>query len=550
MKKKRFTILNYKKSILLATICIGCALIVFFTTKQHTIDFNTEVKPIINASCISCHGGVKSSGEFSLLFREEALAVTESGKPSIIPGDPDHSEMIRRLTLDDPQERMPQKHERLPDDQIETLREWIKQGAVWGDHWAYVPLQKVEPPVEKGNLWGLIPASKPAWIRNNVDYFIYDKLKQQDLQPAPQADNATLLRRVSLDLTGLPAGESLTKKFLQSTSEHAYEELVDSLLASPTFGERWATVWLDIARYADTKGYERDGDRNVWRYRDWLIRAFNQDKPYDEFITEQLAGDLLPNPTDDQYIATVFHRNTMTNDEGGTDNEEFRTAAVLDRVNTTFEGLMSTTFSCIQCHSHPYDPFKHEEYYEVAAFFNDSRDEDTYDEYPLLRHYEQTDLAKLDSIVSWVENNGSTQQADKVNTFLKTWQPAINSIAADKFVNSDLNDTKWLMFRNNGSARLAAVDLSQKTQLMFRYAGYLPGGVWRIHLDSPTGALLKTIPVEQTNGWQIASTDIPETKGVHDLYLSYTNPNLTNPDQSGMQFDWFHFSSALPGEDK
>jgi hypothetical protein len=546
---KHLSFLKYRKSILIATICAGCALVVLLTTKQHTVDFNTEVKPIINTSCISCHGGVKSQAEFSLLFREDALAVTESGKPSIIPGDPGNSEMIRRLTLDDPEERMPYKHEKLSSKEIKTLREWVKQGAVWGDHWAYVPVEKVEPPKPKGWLWGLIPASQPKLVKNNIDYFIYDKIQKEKLKPSPEADKASLLRRVSLDLIGLPASESVTKSFLESQDESAYEVLVDSLLASIQFGERWTSVWLDIARYADTKGYERDDGRNVWRYRDWLINAFNEDKPYDVFITEQLAGDLMPNPTDDQYIATVFHRNTMTNDEGGTDNEEFRTAAVLDRVNTTFEGLMSTTFACIQCHSHPYDPFKHEEYYEVAAFFNNTRDEDTYADYPVLRHYKEEDYGKLDSIVNWVNNYGTKEKAKEVNTFLKTWQPAINSLVADNLVNSELNDTKWLRFRNNGSARLPAVDLTNKSQLMFRYASYLPGGIWKIHLDKPDGVVLKTILPEQTNGWEIITTDIPLTKGVHDLYLSYTNSNLKNPDQGGLQFDWFYFSNPLPGKE-
>ena len=192
----------------------------------------------------------------------------------------------------------------------------------------------------------------------------------------------------------------------RARTRDAYETLVDTLLASPHFGEKWAAMWLDLARYADTKGYERDDSRNIWRYRDWLIRAFNQDMPYDRFLTEQLAGDLLPHPTDDQYIATAFHRNTMTNDEGGTDNEEFRTAAVLDRVNTTWEALLGTTFACTQCHSHPYDPFRHEDYYRFMAYFNDTRDEDSYADYPLLRSYSDSDRAKLNEVVEWVEREG------------------------------------------------------------------------------------------------------------------------------------------------
>ena len=170
---------------------------------------------------------------------------------------------------------------------------------------------------------------------------------------------------------------------------------MDALLASTHYGEKWTAMWLDLARYADTKGYERDDSRCIWQYRDWLINAFNNDKPYNQFLTEQLAGDLLPNATDDDFIATAFHRNTMTNDEGGTDNEEFRTAAVLIRVNTTWQALMGTTFACVQCHSHPYDPFKHDDYYKFMAFFNNTRDEDTEADYPLLREYKTDDSVKV-----------------------------------------------------------------------------------------------------------------------------------------------------------
>src|SRR5262249_12342105 len=208
---------------------------------------------------------------------------------------------------------------------------------------------------------------------------------------------------------------------------------------------------------------------------------------YDQCLTEQIAGDLLPNATDDDFIATAFHRNTMTNDEGGTDNEGFRTAAVIDRVNTTWQALMGTTFACVQCHSHPYDPFTHDEYYQFMAFFNDSRDEDTYADYPLLRQYSTEDNIKLKSVVDWVSSNASAERAKETRTFLKTGQPAINSLTADQFVNSELADTKWLIFRNHAVARLKKVDLDQKNFLIYRYAGFLKGGTWVIHLDKPDG---------------------------------------------------------------
>ena len=379
-----------KKWWLATIVLLGIIVFLMFSMRRQTVDFNAQVKPIFNKKCITCHGGVRRKAGFSLLFRAEALMKNESGKPAIIPGDPEHSEMIRRLTLKDPEERMPYKHEALSKDEIEILKKWIKEGAVWGDHWAYVAVKPVEVPKPKSSLFGLIPAKKIEWAKNDIDYFIYDKLKQEKLSPSPAADKATLLRRVSLDLIGMPAPENLSQKFLNDRSDTAYENLVDSLLASKHYGERWTSMWLDLARYADTKGYEKDGGRSIWRYRDWLINAFNNDEPYNKFLTEQIAGDLLPNPTDAQYIATAFQRNSMTNDEGGTDNEEFRTAAVLDRVNTTWEALMGTTFACVQCHSHPYDPFKHDEYYKFMAFYNDTRDEDSYADYPLLRTYNDT----------------------------------------------------------------------------------------------------------------------------------------------------------------
>ena len=293
-------------------------------------------------------------------------------------------------------------------------------------------------------------------------------------------------------------------------------------------------MWLDLARYADTKGYERDDNRNIWKYRDWLIDAFNNDMPYDKFLTDQLAGDLLPNATDNDFIATAFHRNTMTNDEGGTDNEEFRTAAVLDRVNTTWQALMGTTFACVQCHSHPYDPFKHDDYYKFMAFFNDTRDEDTYADYPLLREYNSDDSLKVLQVTNWLRQNASDDEAKRAYTFLKTWQPAYNSIRADSFTNSELSDTKWLIFRNHAVCRLKHVDLTNKSELIYRYMGMVKGGTWSIHLDNPEGKIIANIPIDTSKGWAIAKVPLSLSSQYHDLFFTYTNPNLKKPDDSGV----------------
>ena len=349
--------MRIKKLFLITTCLVAVTASFVVLTPETAIDFNTDVKPILNKKCIACHGGVRQQGNFSVLFRSEALRKTKSGRYGIVPGDPDHSEMIRRIMLSDPDERMPYHHEPLSGKEISILTKWVKQGALWGNHWAYIPVARVDVPEPQTHFFGLL-GSGWSWPRNNIDHFIYQKLLEQDLKPSSIADKSTLLRRASIDLTGMPAPASVAEAYL--SNKISYETLVDTLLASPGFGEKWTSMWLDLARYADTKGYERDAGRSVWRYRDWLIRAFNSDKPYDQFLIEQLAGDLLPNASDEQFIATAYNRNTMTNDEGGTDNEEFRTAAVLDRVNTVWQGLMGTTFACTQCHTHPYDPFTHD----------------------------------------------------------------------------------------------------------------------------------------------------------------------------------------------
>lgn len=520
-----------------------------FSTSHPSIDFNTQVKPILNSKCITCHGGVKKKSGFSVLFRSEAMGIAESGKRSIIPGDPDNSEMIRRLTSKDPDERMPYKHPPLTEDEISILRQWIRQGAPWGDHWAYVAVKETEVPKPKGYVWGLLPASASSWEKNNIDYFIHDKIQKEHLEPSPEADKATLLRRVSLDITGLPPASSISKKFLEGTGETAYEELVDSLLASPHYGERWTSVWLDLARYADTKGYEADNGRTIWKYRDWLIKAFNEDKPYNTFLTEQIAGDLLPNPTDAQMIATAYQRNSMTNDEGGTDNEEFRIAAVLDRTNSTWEGLMGTTFGCVQCHSHPYDPFTHDEYYKFMAFYNNTRDEDTQSDYPLLREYAPEDSLKLENLKYWLSGNTSADKAKEINGFLKTWQPAINSLLCDQFKNASLVSSWFAGFHNNGTCRLKQVSLDKKEVLMFRYKSYVVGGTWTIHLDKPDGPILKSIYLDSTKkrDWEIISTDFVSPQGVHDLYFEYKTPYSKSPDETCILFDWFHFTEKFPG---
>lgn len=346
------------------------------------VDFNRDIRPILNQHCLRCHGGVKKAGALSLLFRTEALKAGKSGRPAIVPGDPAHSEFIARVRTGDPDDRMPKEGEPLPPADIAKLEAWIQSGAEWADHWSYVMPRRSAAPATKFE------------TRNAIDAFLFARLEKEHLAPSPEADRATLLRRVSLDLIGLPPTPDEVASFLASTAPDAYEQQVNRLLASPRFGERWASWWLDLARYADSKGYEKDGPRNMWPYRDWLIDAFNRDLPFDRFTVEQLAGDLLPEPTEDQVVATAFHRQTMNNDEGGTDDEEFRIAAVLDRANTTMEVWNGQTWGCVQCHGHPYDPFEHKEFFELMAFFNQSQDADKPDDRPTRAVADRGDRAR------------------------------------------------------------------------------------------------------------------------------------------------------------
>ena len=533
---------RYKLLIVLsAIICCSILYLVLFTHEP--VDYNTQVKPILNKKCISCHGGVKKKAGFSLLFQEEALAATASGKPAIIPGDAKHSEMILRLHSNDPEERMPYQSDPLTKEEIDILTRWVDEGANFSTHWAYSPVKK---PLLPSN--SLFPLFKKK-TNNEIDAFIDEKLNEFDLERSPEADKKTLLRRLSLDLIGFPAPDRIANKFLNDSSENAYETLVDDLMSFNGYGEKWAGMWLDIARYADTKGYERDDARNIWRYRDWLIQSFNDDKPYDKFIIEQLAGDMLEKPSDQNLIATAFHRNTMTNDEGGTDNEEFRTAAIIDRVNTTWETLMGTSFGCVQCHSHPYDPFKHDEYYKFMAYFNNSRDEDTYEDYPLLKEFKNNSITHFDSVMSWIKSNSELKTQAYFEKFIKTGQPAINSLLADSLVNAALADTKWLLMRKNSFAKLNNISLAGKSNLLIRYSSGVSNGSLKIYINNTNSTPLLKIPINKSSKrWEIKEVSLPPTNGIVNLVLQYENKSLKSNNDNGMMFDWLAFIPEFPGK--
>lgn len=343
---------------------------------RERVDFARDVRPILEARCFECHGVDKAKAGLRLDARELAFAGSYGGETKVIvPGDAAKSLLVQRLVTTNEDERMPAGGAPLSPAQIDTLRRWIDAGAAWPDdgtaiveganaHWAYVA------PREPG-----VPVLRDAsGVRSPIDAFVRARLEAEGVAPAPEADRATLLRRIHLDLTGIPPTLEELDAFLADADDRAYERRVDALLASPRHAERMAQWWLDLARYADTNGYEKDERRTMWRWRDWVIDAFDRDLPFDQFTIEQLAGDLLPDATLEQRIATGFHRNTLVNQEGGTDPEEFRVAAVVDRVNTTSTVWLGTTMACAQCHNHKYDPLSQREYYEMLAFFDSTSD--------------------------------------------------------------------------------------------------------------------------------------------------------------------------------
>ncbi len=361
------------------------------------INFGRDVLPILSANCASCHGGVKKTSGFTFTTPESLLVPAKSGAIPIVPGKPEASEVITRIGELDPDERMPPDGDPLQPEQIAILNEWIASGAEWDQHWAFSPRAA-----------GTLPRTKNiTWPVNGLDQYVLAKLEAAAIEPSAEADRYTLIRRVALDLTGLPPTVAEVDAFVADQSQDAYEKIVDHYLASPHFGERWARHWLDQARYADSDGYEKDNARgDAWRWRQWVIDSLNNDQPFDEFTIEQIAGDLIPDAKPEQRLATAFHRQTLFNREGGVDPEEDRTKRVIDRATTTSTTWLGLTIQCTQCHDHPYDPISQREFYEFYAFFNNA-DETTIG----VPKYRASDLAPRETALEKLKTAASAEAA-------------------------------------------------------------------------------------------------------------------------------------------
>ena len=422
---------------LLSLVCLHVAATAFSATAgaeqaqpnapiPERIQFNRDIRPILSENCYACHGpdANKRKADLRLDMKDGFFTALEDHRP-VVPGKPDASELFRRITTDNADERMPEpkSNKRLTDRQITLIKKWIEQGAHWEGPWAFTAPTRPEVPKVKD----------ASWPRNPIDAFILQRLEAEGLKPAPEAERATLIRRVTLDLTGLPPTPREVDDFLNDQSADAYEKVVDRLLASPHYGERMALDWLDAARFADTHGYHIDAGRDMSKWRRWVIDAFNRDEPFDQFTIDQLAGDLLPNPTIAQKIATGFSRNSMINFEGGAIPEEYLTAYLIDRVSTTSTVFLGLTLNCCQCHDHKFDPFTQKDFYSLYAFFNGipekGLDGQKGNAAPLLRmptHDQQKKLDEFASSIKDIEQKLTAPDAE-TDTAQAAWEKALAS---------------------------------------------------------------------------------------------------------------------------
>ncbi len=525
------------KNLVRLSFTVFSILILIASCKQSEVSFNDHIKPLLNKECVACHGGIKKAGGLSLLYRDAAIARNEkSGRAAIVPGSAKNSEIYKRVISNDPEYMMPRsKEHKLEEDEAKLIKQWIDDGAKWGTHWAYTPVVLRD-----------IPKTSNEWAATDIDKFILIKLEEKNLLPNEIAAKEDLWRRASFDITGLPVFDRVENE--------DYEDMIDELLSSTAYGEHWASMWLDLARYADSHGYEKDTHRNIWRYRDWVINAFNADMPFDQFTIEQLAGDLIDPNDQDKLIATSFHRNSMTNMEGGSDDEEFRVAAVIDRLNTTFEIWQSTPIGCAQCHDHPYDPISQVEFYESLSFFNNTVDADLHGDYPMLELYESDTEEKIDSLINFIskitDNHIEIDQlpSKKISEAL---YPTLLPRDCDDFENALLFPDgvicNWTMNVSDMEGRqfyfiYENIDFNGLDSIKFSYA--TPGEISFLEgrLDSKEGRLLFNTGFEKTRSnsghewsgshdWKTKTVAIEkDISGKHDLLFEIQNPQMIVPD--------------------
>ncbi|HTD67184.1 MAG TPA: DUF1549 domain-containing protein [Candidatus Limnocylindria bacterium] len=450
------------------------------------VDFVKDVQPILAKNCYECHGEKKQRAELRWDVKAVALKGGEHG-PAIVPGKSSESLMIQLVAgLKGDESRMPAKGEPLSAEQIGVLRAWIDQGAIWPDgvdiakivdkrdHWAFKPpVRPTVPRISKSAI------SKPAGnarktdslitLPNPIDAFVLARLEKEGLKPSPEADRVTLIRRLSLDLIGLPPTPAEVDAFVADKSPDAYAKIVERLLASPHYGERWGRHWLDAARYADSNGFEKDAARSIWPYRDWVIDALNRDLPFDQFTVEQLAGDLLPNPTLEQKVATGFLRNSMQNQEGGIEPEQFRTEAMIDRVDAVGRTWLGLTIACAQCHNHKFDPIAQREYFQLYAFLNN--DDEPFLEVPTGEQQKKRDdlRAKIQSL-----EDKAMKNATNLTEKMAAWKTEAEDAPGNWF---PLDATEWHNF---------ATKYEKQSDLSFLGGGDLqPGAVTRVWVDVP-----------------------------------------------------------------
>ena len=494
------------------------------TRAPAAVDFEAQIRPLLNRHCVACHGGVTQAGDVSFVTAEDVLPpdgwVVE-------PGDAANSTLIQRINDPDVDFRMPPPEEgSLTAEEIALLSRWVEEGAAWATHWAFVPPTPRQPAV----------AADDPWVRQRVDRFVLARLNEEGVEPAPPAAADRWLRRAWLALTGLPPSVEQRAAFLADVAdrgEPAYAAAVDRMLDSPHFGERWASVWLDQVRYADSEGLGQDRRRTAWPFRDWVVRAFNDDMPYDRFTRLQIAGDLTEDPSTDDLVATVGQRLTQTNDEGGTDDEEFRTVAVLDRVSTTWQTWQGLTVGCAQCHDHPYDPVTQTDYYRFVALFNNTADSDTHNDYPLLDvPTDREDVERFDSLrrrlsaarlARWQAEYDAATAAD--------WQPlAISGTAQNASppqFQTRRGQTEYLLkdtSKNTSLTLTAPLPQSLGQVTAVRFTG-MPVDLEKAIRDSEWGFSLSRIKVELLPGGDTAAArDLPLARVIGDDPVPYYDP--------------------------